>query len=52
MVDWTGIAAVIAPITTPLGGLGSYWLSDRNDEARDKRATQRETTTRRPALAE
>jgi hypothetical protein len=52
MPDWTGIAAVIAPITTLLGVLGGYWLAGRNEEARDVRAAQREAGSRREALAE
>lgn len=52
MPDWTGIAAVIAPITTLLGVLGGYWLAGRNEGARDQRAAQRETRSRREALRE
>lgn len=52
MTDWTGIAAAIAPITTLLGVLGGYWLAGRNEEARDQRASQREASSRREALAE
>jgi hypothetical protein len=33
LTDWTGIAAVIAPITTLAGVLGGYWLAGRNEEA-------------------
>jgi hypothetical protein len=52
MTDWTGIAAVIAPITTLLGVLGGYWLAGRNEETRDRRAAQRESRARREAHAE
>lgn len=52
MIDWTAIAAVIGSITTVTGTLGGYMLAGRNDEARDKRAAQRETAARRTALAD
>lgn len=52
MTDWTGIAAVIAPITTLLGVLGGYWLAGRNEEARDRRAAQREASSRQEAISE
>lgn len=52
MTDWTGIAAVIAPITTLAGVLGGYWLAGRNEEARDSRVVKREVTARRAVLAD
>jgi len=52
MTDWTGIAAVIAPITTLLGVLGGYGLAGRNEDARDRRAAQREQRARLDAFAE
>jgi hypothetical protein len=52
MTDWTGMAALVAPITTLAGGLGGYWLASRNEEARDKRAAQRESQSRLDALAD
>jgi hypothetical protein len=51
--DW---AALIAPVTTMLSGLGGalggYWLAGRNEEARDTRTGQREETARRAVLTE
>ncbi|HEY1621750.1 MAG TPA: hypothetical protein VGG25_29285 [Streptosporangiaceae bacterium] len=52
MIDWTGIAAVIAPVTTLLGVLGGYMLAGRNDDARDRRAAEHEIGARREAFAE
>jgi hypothetical protein len=52
MTNWTGIAAVIAPITTLLGVLGGYGLAGRNEEARDQRAVRRENQARLNAFAE
>jgi len=46
---WT---AIVGPITTLLGGLGGYWLAGRNDDARDRRAAERESNARRAALSE
>ena len=51
-VDVTAWVAIVAPITTLLGGLGGYWLAGRNEEARDVRAAGREAAARRAALAE
>jgi hypothetical protein len=45
-------AVIISPTTTLLGGLGGYWLAGRNDEARDRRAAARESSSRRGALTE
>jgi hypothetical protein len=47
--DW---GALLAPFTTLLGGLGGYWLAGRNEDARDRRTSQRETAARRAALTE
>lgn len=44
--------AAISPVTTLLGGLGGYWLADRNEEARDKRAGVREAAARQATLGE
>jgi hypothetical protein len=52
MTNWTGIAAVIAPITTLLGVLGGYWLAGHNEEERDRRAATREGQARIDAFAE
>jgi hypothetical protein len=52
VIDWTAVTAVVGSITTLDGTLGGYWFSGRNDEARDKRADQRETRARRAVLAE
>jgi hypothetical protein len=52
MTDWTGIAAVIGPITTLLGVLGGYQLAGRNEDARDRRAAEREARARRDAFFE
>lgn len=49
VVSWV---AVVGPVTTLLGGLGGYWLAGRNEEARDQRASARETAARREALGE
>lgn len=47
MTDITTIAvAVVGGVTTLLTGVGGYWLSGRNDEARDKRALKREQIAR------
>jgi len=50
--DATTWAVIVGPITTLLGGLGGYWLAGRHDEARDRRAADREATARGAALAE
>ena len=52
MTNWTGIAAVIAPITTLLGVLGGYWLAGHNEEERDRRAAMREGQARIDTFAE
>lgn len=51
-MDVASWVAVVGPVTTLLGGLGGYWLAGRNEEARDQRATARESADRREALAE
>jgi hypothetical protein len=51
-MDAAALSAIVGPITTLLGGLGGYWLAGRNDDARDRRAADRETVARRAALAE
>lgn len=51
-MDAASWAAIVGPITTLLGGLGGYWLAGRNDEARDRRAAERESADRRAAFAE
>jgi len=51
-VDAASWAAIVGPITTLFGGLGGYWLASRNDEARDRRASAREVSARRAALAD
>jgi hypothetical protein len=52
MTDWTGIAAVIAPITTLFGVLGGYVLAGRNEESRDQRAARRQAQIQGDAFAE
>jgi len=52
MPDASTWAAIIAPVTTLLSGLGGYWLAGRNEESRDKRAASREADARRAAMAE
>jgi hypothetical protein len=48
MADITTIfVAGIGAVTTLLNGVGGYWLSGRNDEARDIRTLQREQTARK-----
>jgi hypothetical protein len=48
MTDLTTIVvAGIGAVTTLLNGGGGYWLSGRNDEARDNRALEREQKARR-----
>ncbi len=47
--NWLEALAIIAPTFT---GLGGYWLAGRNEEARDIRATARETAARNTLLAE
>jgi hypothetical protein len=43
----TIFVAGIGAVTTLLNGVGGYWLSGRNDEARDIRTLQREQTARK-----
>jgi len=52
VINWTAIVAVIGSIATVAGSYGGYMVAGRNEEARDKRADQREARARRAALAE
>jgi hypothetical protein len=53
MGDMSTIAvAIVGGVTTLLNGAGGYWLSGRNDEARDARALQREQLARKEDLAD
>jgi hypothetical protein len=47
--DWT---VIVAPIATLAGGFGGYWLAGRNEEARDRRASEREAEARNDARSE
>jgi hypothetical protein len=47
--DWLAALGVLVPA---LSGLVGYWFAGRNEEARDRRATEREREARRTDLAE
>jgi len=48
----TIIVAGIGAVSTVSNGLAGYWLSGRHDEARDKRALEREETARKADRAD
>jgi hypothetical protein len=53
MADITTIfVAGIGAVTTLLNGVGGYWLSGRNDEARDNRTLVREEKARKADRAD
>jgi hypothetical protein len=52
VIDWTAVIAAAGLISTLTGTISGYVYAARNDEARDRRADQRETRARRSALAE
>lgn len=46
------VSTLVAPFTALLGGLGGFWLAGRNDEARDRRTSEREEDARRATRTE
>ena len=52
MADAATWTAIVGAITTLLGSLGGYWLAGRNEESRDRRASEREAVARKEAFAE